>query len=148
MASRWSLRVGDTTVANALHPAQRRRIPRADTDRSSITLNPSLDITQLTSSAAPPRRLQCGRDIRKWRQDEESLGRRWVRNNKRPIGIVTFRLSAMWAWMYHCNVLHCNDVDVEATRAESHRWHATKESLQLFHAHEHLNRSRSWLIGK
>jgi hypothetical protein len=54
----------------------------------------------------------------------------------------------MWAWMYHCNVLHRNNVDVEATWAESHRWHATEESLQLFHAHEHFNRSRSWLIGE
>ena len=43
-ASRWCLRGGDTTVANALHPAQRRLIPRADTKRSSITFNASLHI--------------------------------------------------------------------------------------------------------
>ena len=148
MASRWSLPDGDTTAANALHPAQRHFIPRANAERSSFAFDTSLHIAQFTCRAVPPWRLQCGRDIRKWRQNEESLGRRWMRNNERPICIGTFRLSAMWAWMYHCNVLHRNDVDVEATRAEPHRWHATKESLQLFHAHKYFNRSRSWLIGE
>ena len=43
-ASRWCLQGDDTTVVNALHPAQRRFIPRADTERSSITFNASLNI--------------------------------------------------------------------------------------------------------
>ena len=56
-ASRWCLQGGDTTVANALHPAQRRFIPRADTKRSSITFNTSLHIAQLTCRAVPSWRL-------------------------------------------------------------------------------------------
>ena len=69
-----------------------------------------------------------------------------MRNNQWPICIRTVRLCAMWAWMYHCKVLHRDDVDVEATWTESHRWHATKKSLQLFDAHEHLNGSRGGLV--
>jgi hypothetical protein len=61
--SRWSLQVGDTIADNALHPAQRRLIPRANAEGSSIALNTSLNITQLTGSSLPPWRFQRGRDV-------------------------------------------------------------------------------------
>ena len=55
-ALRWSLLGGGTTDVNALHPAQRRLIPRADTECSSFAFSASLHITQLTSRTVPPRR--------------------------------------------------------------------------------------------
>jgi hypothetical protein len=71
-----------------------------------------------------------------------------MRNDTRPIGIGTIRFSAMWAWVYHCKVLHRNDVDVETARTESYGWHATEEPLELLDAREHFNCRRSWLIGE
>ena len=52
--SRWCLPADDTTADNALHPAERRLIPRADTERRSFALNAPLYIAQLTSRARPP----------------------------------------------------------------------------------------------
>jgi len=52
-ALRWCLPGDDTTADNALHPAERRLIPRADTERCSFALNAPLYITQFTSRARP-----------------------------------------------------------------------------------------------
>jgi hypothetical protein len=70
-----------------------------------------------------------------------------MRNNERSISIGPIGLRAMWARMHHRNVLHRDDVNVEAARAEPHRWYAAEEPLKFLDAREHLNGRRRRLLG-
>ncbi len=71
-----------------------------------------------------------------------------MRNDQWPISIGTIGLRAVWPRMHHGDLFHGNDVNVETTRAESHRWHATEEPLQFFDTREHLNSRRGRLFWK
>jgi hypothetical protein len=68
-------------------------------------------------------------------------------NNEGPIAIGAIWLCAEWARMHDCEVLHGDDVNVETARSEPYCWHSPEEAFEFFHAHEHLNRRRSWLVG-
>ena len=69
-------------------------------------------------------------------------------HNEGTIGIGTLGLRAMWSRVHNGNLSHCNDVNVEATRTESHGGHATEQPLQLFHANQHFNGSSGRLVWK
>jgi len=69
-------------------------------------------------------------------------------HNEGTIGIGTLGLRAMWSRVHNGNLSHCNDVNVEATRTESHGRHATEQPLQLFHANQHFNGRSGWLVWK
>ena len=69
-------------------------------------------------------------------------------HNEGPVGIGTLGLRAVWSRMNDGDVFHCNDVNVESTWTESNRWHATEQSLQLFHASQHLNGRYGRLVRK
>jgi len=69
-------------------------------------------------------------------------------HNEGTIGIGTLGLRAMWSRVHNGNLSHCNDVNVEATRTESHGGHATEQPLQLFYANQHFNGSSGRLVWK
>jgi hypothetical protein len=71
-----------------------------------------------------------------------------MRNDKWPISIGTIGFRAVWPRMHDGDLFHGNDVDVETTRTEPHRWHATEEPLQFLDAREHLNSRRGRLFWK
>ena len=71
-----------------------------------------------------------------------------MRNDKRPICIGPVGLRAVRARMHDGDLSHCNDVDVESAWTKPHCWHTAEESLQLFDAHKHFNRSRRRFFRK
>ena len=148
MGSQWCSLGGDTTAGNALHPAQRRLVPGANTERSCFTFNAALNISEFTCSPLPSRRLERRRDVGERCQDKEARSRCWMRNDEWSISISTIGLRTLWTRMYDGDVLHRDDVNVETARSEPYGRHAAEELFELLDAREHVNRSRRRLVWK
>ena len=82
----------------------------------SIALDPSSRIAQFAGRSGPSGCDQHRGDIGERCQHEESFGCRWMRNDERPMRIGPFGLRAVGSRMNDCDLLHCDDVDVEAAR--------------------------------